>query len=524
MSAARAMATADLVSAARELHGRADAWRAACVGLWRVGDLSYLLHEGQQQCLLRIGDAASTRRFVINVGRRWGKSRLMVVIANWLIVLRILYRRGVSEAALRAVAPGWLVDAALRTKRPARVVYAAPTAGMVAEFIEPHMRLLCDHAPPELRPAYNSISGTWIWPSGDKLVVRGCEDRKKADRLRGAEADMGIVDEGGFIPCLDYVVRSVVGPQLWETRGRMLLPSTPPESPDHPFVELVQEAEAAGAYYHATTASAPHMTPQMLAAAIEDAGGEHTVAWQREGEARIIVDPQQVVVPEWEGASPVVVAEHERPEHFLPHVVGDLGYVDMTVIAFGYYDFKHGLDVVERELVLRHTTSAKIDAEVAAIEAELWPGLEVHRRHIDAQPITRADMARGGFGADREVGEDGEDGEFWQPVRKDEREAAINAMRLRVGRRQLRVDPRCTTIIAHARYGRWNARRTDFERPDGGEHHYDGLAALVYFTRMLDRQTNPFPERELTTIDKFRKHRVERSEQDKLRGLFRRGA
>lgn len=489
MSAAPAISVDDAIAQ----YGEEAVRRSARHALWRAGDLSYLLHAGQLACLERMG-ATETRRFLLNIGRRWGKSRLMCVVAVWLAVLRILHRSGVDIEASRA--PGWLVRAALRTKRPTRVVYAAPTAGMVAEFIEPHMRLLCDHAPPELCPALNGMTGTWSWPDGDKIVVRGCEDSKKADRLRGSEADMGIVDEGGFIPILDYVVRSVVGPQLWETRGRMLLPSTPPESPDHPFVGLVAEAEAAGAYFHATTADAPHITPQMLASAIEDAGGPDTIAWKREGLAQILVDPQQTVLPEFSEHADVIVQEHERPEHFQPHVIGDAGFTDLDVLAFGYYDFKADIDVIEDEVVLQHARSDLLDAKVAAKERELWDGMKVHRRRIDAMPKVRADMSREEWQA-----EDPEDGvRHWNPVSRDGGErmgrmrASANAARVRVQRGRVRVHPRCATIIAHAKYARWAPNRRDFVRPDDGSHHYDGCAAFLYFLRDLDRASNPYPK------------------------------
>jgi len=470
---------AELVRTVGEERARVAA-RHAC---WRRGDLTYLLHDGQQAAL----DAAlgaEARRFVLCTGRRWGKSRLMCVLAANICALRIVHRSG---GELPPWLPPWLEQVVTRTTKPARVVYAAPTAGMVAEFIDPHMRLIASHAPAEMRP--ESKGGDWHFPDGSRVVIKGCEDRKKADRLRGAEADHAIADEGGFIPILDYVVRDVLGPQLWETRGRLWLPSTPPESPDHPFVAFLAEAEERGAAYRARTADAPHISPQMLAEAIDDAGGEDSIAWQREGEARILRDPAHVVLPEWPDDGAGVVEERERPRYFVPMVVGDLGYVDLTVIGFGYYDFAAGVDVLEDELVFSHTRSDAIDAAVEAKERELWGDNRAGiRRHIDAQPITRADMGRAGFGAS-----EGEPGETWLGVRKDERDAAVNALRIRVKRRQLRVHPRCVTTIAHAKFGRWNTRRSDFERPANGGHHYDGLAMLVYFTRMLDRVTNPYP-------------------------------
>lgn len=485
---------------ARELLGEEAARTAARHALWRAGDLRYALHTGQRAALAA-WLTSDARRFVLCTGRRWGKSRLMCVIAVTVCVLRALHRAGHE---LPPWVPGWLRSIVTRTTRPARVVYAAPTAGMVAEFIEPHMLWLQAHCPPELRPEHDGLHGRWIFPGGDVIVIRGCEDRKKADRLRGAEADLGIVDEGGFIPILDYVAKSVVGPQLWETRGRMLLPSTPPESPDHPYVGFLAEAEELGASFRARTADAPHITPEMLAEAIKDAGGETSVDWQREGEARIVVDPERTVLPEFTEYEALVVRAVERPRHFLPHVIGDAGFEDCDVLGFGYYDFKADLDVIEDELVMQHARSDTLDAAVAAKERELWgtpegPPPKVHRRRIDAQPKVRADMSREEWQA-----VDEEDAvRHWQGVTKGggpgmgSMRATANAARVRIARGRVAVHPRCKTIIAHAKHARWNTARDAFVRVTDGQgrplHHYDGAAALVYFLRDLDRAKNPYP-------------------------------
>jgi hypothetical protein len=502
----------DMADARAVLGG--EAVRAARHAMWRAGDLRYLLHAGQQRALASMLDSEA-RRFVVCTGRRWGKSRLMCVLAALVCALRIRWRAGLEP-------PEWVGErmrrVVMRTTRPARVVYAAPTAGMVAEFVEPHMLYLAAHAPEEMRPEQDSFAGRWVFPGGDTIVMRGCEDRKKADRLRGSEADAGIADEGGFIPILDYVVRSVIGPQLWETRGPLVLPSTPPESPDHAFVSFLREAEAVGASYRARTADAPHITPAMLAEAIEDAGGADTVAWRREGEAEIIVDPERTVLPELSEREGEVVGEHPRPEHYLPHIVGDLGYEDWTVLAFGYYDFAADVDVIEAEIAAHRTRSDLIDEQAEAMARELWGEVPVYRRRIDAPPIVRADMSR------RHV-RDEDEADAWQRTRTDDLRAAANAMRIRLSRGRVRIHPRCSTIIAHAKYATWNRARSGLERPADATHHYDGAAALLYFGRELDRATNPVPARDPVIIDRYREHRRPREQQaEALRSLFgRRG-
>jgi hypothetical protein len=380
----------------------------------------------------------------------------------------------------------------LRRSEPVRIPYAAPSGKQVDEFITPHFELLRRHAPAELRPEYSSKLSAWVFANGAKIVVAGCEDKAKAERLRGPRAHMAVLDEAGFIPILDYVVESVLGWQLATTGGLMLMSSSPPESPDHPFVRLLARAEAAGRVFRATTPEAPHMTAKLIDVVIARCGGEDTIAWKREGLAQIIVDPAWTVLPEFSVHEAAITRPHTRPRWFLPTISGDLGFEDLTVIALGYYDFEHDVAVVEREIVKRRTRSDVIDAEVSRVAAELWgPDARIHRRRIDAPPIVRADLGRAHVRIDESAGEEQPD--TWQATRNDDLRAAANAARVQVVRDRVRVDASCTTILAHAKYARWNRQRTGLERPSEADHHYDGCAALLYFLRDLDRHTNPTP-------------------------------
>jgi hypothetical protein len=110
----------------------------------------------------------------------------------------------------------------------------------------------------------------------------------------------------------------------------------------------------------------------------------------------------------------------------------------------------------------------------------------------------------------------------WQATRNDDLRAAANAARIQITRGRVRIDPSCKTILAHARYARWNRQRTGLERPSEADHHYDGCAALLYFLRDLDRHTNPTPAPEIGSVHKtFRQHRAEKTRAEQLRGIYR---
>jgi hypothetical protein len=464
----------------------ADVLTATAHALWRVGALGYLLHDGQLELRKRWREA-SARRFVGNIGRGWGKS-------YWALVECVETCTRIPNAQVR---------------------YAAPEQKMVETIIAPHMREILADCPEDLRPEWKEQKGHWLFPNGSKLFVAGA-NAGGADRLRGVSTHLAVVDEARDIDCLDYLVKSVITPRLTE-HAKLLIISTPPEMPDHALVRYIADAQAAGAYMHAPTSDAPHITPERMAEYEADYAGPDDPAFRREFMAEIIVDPTRAVLPELSAFEVAVTAPHTRPEHFLPHVIGDLGYEDLTVIAFGYYDFVADVSVIERELVLRRTRSDLIDAAVTEIARELWGDRPIHRRKIDASPIVRADMGRA------HVREEG-DPETWQATRNDDLRAAANSARVQVQRGRVRISSECSTILAHGKYARWNRQRTGLERPSEAEHHYDGCAALLYFLRDLDRHTNPTPAPELRSVDRvFRAHRMP-DRNAELRNAFRRAA
>lgn len=423
--------------------------------LWRIGDIDYLLHAGQLK-LREQWRSTTWRRFVANVARGWGKS-------YWCCV----------EAVECAIS---------KPKRQIR--YAAPEAKQVETIITPIMQDILRDCPPDMMPEWKVQSGTWVFPNKSKIFVAGA-NAGGADRLRGVSTDLAVIDEARDVAELDYLIKNVLTPRLTND-GRILIASTPPEMPDHALVAYIAEAQARGSYMHATIHDAPHLSAERIAEFLADYTGPNDPAWRREFLAEIIVDPARAVLPELSEHERVVMGEWKRPEHFKPHMIGDLGYEDWTVIAFGYYDFQNDMDVIEDELVLQRTRSDVIDSEAELKALALWGDLKVHRRKIDAPPIVRADMSREHVRGDDQA-------DYWSATRTDDLRAAANMMRVRVTRGRVRIHPRCKTILSHGKHARWNRGRTGLERPTEADHHYDGCAALLYFGRDLDRSTNPFP-------------------------------
>lgn len=421
--------------------------------LWEAGNLSWLLHSGQKRVRTAVY-ACQSRKFLFNCSRRWGKSFLLCALA---------------------------IECALSGKNK-QVKYAAPTARDVRKIIAPIMRALLETCPEKLRPDWNQQDGVWTFKNGSQIHVAGV-DNGNADSLRGQSSDLAIVDEAGFVSDLEYLDRGVLMPQLITTNGRMIISSTPATSPGHAFREYCVEAEARGAYVKQTIWDAPHIDHRRVEEWCLEEGGETSTTWRREYLAEHVTDEGSAVIPEWERSKSVVVEERERPEYAHAFVAMDQGYYDLSVAVFGYYDFRAGLDVIEDELVFERATSDVLASGVAAKEAELWSRLEpVPRplqRFVDAPAIVIADLSR-------------ISGQIWTPARKDDAESALNSLRVSISTGKLRIHPRCRTVIAHLAGAVWNKSRTTFERSPG-LGHFDGVDAVKYFHRGVNRYANPFP-------------------------------
>jgi hypothetical protein len=420
---------------------------------WEAGELSWKLLPHQLE-LHEAFHQSEGRKFVVRCARRFGKS-------YWCCVEAVM-------ACLRK--PG------------AQVRYAAPTAKMVRTIIEPHMRHILADAPPSVRPDYRRQDGLWQFPNGSQLWIAGC-DNQGYEKLRGTDTDLGIVDEAGFVDELAKVIDDVLLPQTITRDGHLLIPSTPPRTPAHDFLRYDVEAQRMGAHIHRSIYDATHVTAEQIEEYKRESGGEDTTTWQREYEAKVVVEETDAVVPEFAKNEETLVEEVERPPHFDPYVAIDFGYSDLTFAGFGYYHFDRNTVVIEDELVWQHSNSARIVADCKDKERALWPHHDgAYRRVADAPQQLLADVNQ-------------VHGYLVAPTAKDDKEAQINLLRLACaeqGTYRLRIHPRCTALRAHLRHAVWNTRRTDFDR--SGDHgHFDGVDMLLYLCRNVQTRRNPYP-------------------------------
>lgn len=456
--------------------GKAEA-RAA---LWRQGVLSWKLDSTQKQ-LYKLYYDSDFKVQTWLLSRRQGKTYTLCVLA--------------LEQCLRQ--PNSIVK------------FVSPTKIQVNNNVRPLFKKLLEDCPPDLQPQFKSNDYIYYFPNGSEIQLAGT-DNKHAEKLRGGDSHAAFVDEAGSCDELDNVIKSILLPTTLITKGRIILAGTPPADPDHEFIRYIEEGEMRGSLIKKTVHDNPRITKEQLKELEEELGGLESDAYRRELLCEIIRDPTRSVIPEFtKELEEEIVKDWERPPHFDAYEAMDLGFKDLTVILFAYFDFLNNKVIIEDELILDFKKpDITIEVLVKLIEEkeeQLWYNKltnerkEPYKRFSDINYIVTDEIKKR---SDYRIN--------FQTVDKTDAEAAINAVREKLKKRQIIIHPRCKTLITHMRNVRWKTRdKSVFARsPDDG--HYDAVDALKYLIRHVDYRKNPYPAnwnrdtRDLYVVDKER--------------------
>ena len=357
----------------------------------------------------------------------------------------------------------------------------------------PVMDQLLDDCPNRLKPKYDKTKFKFTFPNGSEIHFAGT-DNKHYERLRGSVCDLVLVDEAGFCENLDDIVRSVLIPTTTHTGGKIVLASTPSKDPNHPFIEFIEEAELNGNLIKKTVYENPLLTPEQISNIAGKMGGVDSPQFRREYLCEIIRDESTIVFPEFEPELEAkIVQEWERPAYYDCYVGMDLGGSrDMTAVLFMYYDFFKGKVIVEDEIVLtpKEMLLPKLVMDILETEARLWTN-ELTNEKVD--PSLRVSDIN--HIVTQEIGRQSNYLLNFQMAKKDDKESAINMVRVMLAQEKIIIHPRCVALIRHLSHCKWKtskSRDRSFSRsPDNG--HYDAVDALLYGIRAINLNKNPYP-------------------------------
>lgn len=428
---------------------------AARRAAWESGQLWWLLHSLQFSMWSLFYRA--TDDVVLDVARRIGKTFLLLVLA--------------CETALR------LPNASIK--------YAAQTAKDVRKMIRPNLRKVLATCPEDIKPRIDWHNGEIAFPNGSVIDIAGC-DNGNYEHLRGQEAHLWIVDEGGFIDELETVVESVLDPQTWTTKGRGIIASTPPDSPGHPFRTYYLAAKGNGTSARHTFWENPQISDDDKRRIVEKGARRRrmtvpdylkTTQWRREGLAEFVTEETRAVLPEFteELAEALTCDETSTPLFADWYTIIDLGGSrDPTAILVGYWDFGRRKFRCQRNRVLQRPTTEAISKAAKELEAATFSQMPALRgKHFrimdDDQGVVRRDLAQKYSFV------------TIAPL-KDDKDAALMDLRDCLLRGEIEFDPECRETLAQCQAAIWNKGHTEYERVEGFGH-FDLLDTLLYASR-----------------------------------------
>lgn len=435
--------------------------RKVKASLWRRGVLDWKLRPHQRPIydhLARGGtelrDTPATKT-LLNISRQTGKSYTCIIYA---------------------------IEHCLKNKS-AHVQFLAGTGKQMRTILLPALKAIIEDCPEDMQPIPSSADGTWTFPTTGSIIrFDGC-DNDNAESLRGRSTTLVIFDEAAFIEDLEYVVKDIIQPQFIVTKGRMIIISTPPETPDHYFKNLCEEAALENALLTMDVYQNGFATPEDIVKWMAECGGENSTSWKREYLCMFVVDEARSVFPECKDEKMRSIVAAVPPCGLNHCVVGmDVGFKDATAVLFGYYDFRTARLMIQKELHIRgkEVRTDTLAQSIKMVEASIWgrpPAFRVSDVELillnDLQSIHKLDF---------------------RPASKDIKEAMVNEARLWISANRLVVDTQCVHLISEMQNAIWNKQRTSFDR--NSEGHYDCIDALIYIIRTLPSVVplNPYPK------------------------------
>lgn len=439
--------------------------------LWEQGNLTWKLSITQKK-MYNFFHNETKDNVVINCSRRLGKSYLLTIMA--------------FEQCL---------------KFPKSIVkFFQPKTNMIRKHMKPTFLKILEDCPKHLRPEFKTQDNMWTFPNGSEIHLAGT-DNGNAENIRGGDCSLALIDEAGFCDDLEYIVDSIIAPTTTLTFGRTVLCSTTPPNPDHDFIKFMTNAENSNhlirktiydAYHDDKLSKKPRITEREIEKAIamyKDRGGELSDGFRTEFMCEVIYNSKDSVIPEFtKEIQQDTITSWIAPKFFHRYVSMDIGFTDLTVVLYGYWDWDNAVLVVEDETVINGNelvTPALANA-ILQTEERLWMNPitgEVQKPYLrvadNNNPIMLNDLQR-------------LHNISFLRTDKTNKDAALNQVRMLVQNRQIIINPRCKVLISHLKSATWDKSRKDFKRsPDNG--HYDAVDSLIYLVRNIDMQTSPYP-------------------------------
>jgi hypothetical protein len=377
-------------------------------------------------------------------------------------------------------------------RKPNSIVkFASPTKIQVNNNVRPLFAKLLEDCPDDIKPNFSGKDYIYYFPNGSEIQLAGT-DSGHAEKLRGGDSDVWFVDEAGSCDDLEYTVKSILLPTTLITKGKGILASTPPRDPEHQFIGFIERAEQNKSLMKMTIDDNPRLTHEQKEELYAELGGKDTEDARRELFCEIIRDPSLSVIPEFtEAVQNDVVKEWPRPPYFDCYEAMDIGFQDLTVVLFAYYDFRADKVIIEDELVM-NGPEMKLNVltdKIKEKEKALWTdplSLELKKPYFRVSDIN--------YIVQNEIRHHSHNEINFIAAKKDDKESAVNNLRMMIASKKIIINPKCVTLIRHLKNAKFATvgNKTKLGRGSDGSH-FDALDAAIYLIRHIVYTKNPYP-------------------------------
>lgn len=302
--------------------------KASIQKFWDEGDLSYLLYDYQLELYDAIWEIIKGDPWfgVINVSRQFGKTFVTTLI---------------------------FLEICLRKKRQ-YIDFLAEDRARLKNRVFKAIDIMMDTCPytkgTDKRP-YMQGSGkeqgtdAYIFPStGSQIFFYGIKD----NAYRGGSPNMVNLDEAAFIPNLEDLVMNEIEPSFTQTKGKLIVTSTPGDTDDNYYNKMVEQARDAKTLITFTDEDNANIDKTEFEAkklAATQIDGSLSNAFRREHLAELIPNTSLSVLPAWSDDYIMLIEERAalraQPQYKITHkfISIDYGTKDFTVISYYFYDY-----------------------------------------------------------------------------------------------------------------------------------------------------------------------------------------
>ena len=435
--------------------------------LFKRGKLSFILYPHQRPIYNKIQEVLTSvettdNSHVLNISRQFGKSLTMFLIA---------------------------VEFCM-SKPYQTVVYIAPLKKQVVEIVtENTYRVVFGHASKDQLPTIKDSE--LLFANGSRIRLAGT-DNHNYESLRGGSAHLVILDEAGFMSNLNTGVIPTVLPMLKTTGGKIIYASTPPETLDHDYYEVLREHDESGNISTFTIHDDRSLTQRQLDTIISACKGKNTTVFKREYLCMRVAETTQQVLPELtlEMADKLRIDKKYKEDDLLQYwdkyIVADWGGKDFTAILFAHYNYHSKKVIIEDQLNLTGSTisSSRIAQSIKDKTRELWPDVN-YRKNINYwcdsnNVLIQNDMIIA-------------HGLPFLSTSKDRlAEQMVQKVRDWIYDERILFAPEAEFTLQSCMSGWWSKGKDKFATSKI-YGHFDHLAAMVYLIRNIDTNNNTLP-------------------------------